>query len=209
MKKKSFLFIVILLFTTSLYAQHDIKANFFGLGFNNYGMGYEYIINDEMAAGIFIDYSENSIYSNLITYGIDGDPFSTEGYQYYRFCISPEFRFYSSPDYGADKRFFSFYARYKNTVYNDISFYEPNNEIKYGTINKQFGIGVATGQKWITNSGIYFETYLGIGRMIVSNLVYDNTYVENELNNGSYEHVYESFWDVRFHLSVGYRIGGY
>ena len=209
MKNKSLLFLAILLSTTSLFAQHDIKVNLFGLGFNNYGMSYEYIINDEMSAGVFIDYSENSIYSNIITYGIEGDPFSMEGYQYYRFCISPEVRFYSNPEYGADKRFFSFYVRYKNTVYNDISFYETNNEIKYGTTNKQFGIGLATGQKWITNSGIYFETYIGIGRMLSSNLVYDNAYVENEFNNGSNEYVYESFWDVRFQFAIGYRIGGY
>ena len=206
MKKIILSLLVAALSISSIMAQQDVKFNAFGMFFKNYGFGYEYVINDEMSAGVFIDYANGSLYLDMLNDVGDYD------YDYNRFSFSPEFRFYTNPDFGADKRFFAVYARYQNVNYDNLEFHDNNTNktIKYGMNNSLLGIGLSTGQKWVTNSGFYFETYWGFGRFFSSNITFDNSTVEEYYNvNSTAAYVYASSWDFRFQFSVGYRIGGY
>ena len=183
-------------------AQQDIRVNALGLFFKNYGLGYEYIINDEIAAGVYINVSNGSLLLNAIN-DINGSD-----YGYSSVSIMPEFKYYYNPDFGADNRYFGAYLIYQNVSWNKLTAYDDNNnEIKYDMNNTSYGIGVLTGQKWVTNSGIYIESLIGIGKFFTSSIDFSDPNVEQYVDTKSYKYV--SSYDFRFQVSVGYRIGGY
>ncbi len=187
MKKLILTIFVLTISVSSLKAQHDIKVNALGLFFQDYGLGYEYIINESFSAGIFANYSTFPYLLSVEDY-IDGTDHTRRSLN-----ISPEVRYYLSPDFGADKRYTT----------NDYSYYN----LDYSSIV----LGMMTGQKWVTNSGIYFETLLGIGKALSSSTTFSDPVAEQQMedNGGLSEYSYVAGWDFRFQIAVGYRIGGY
>lgn len=205
--KKLLLFTTILLLSAaSLKAQHDVKVNLFGLFFKHYGAGYEYIINDELSAGGFINYSNGNPISIFTSNSQDNSTYSL-------FTFTPEFRFYTNPEDGADGFFFSGYLRYKNSGWNDLQYHISGNptpemyDLKYTGL----GLGFGLGKKWMTNSGLYFETYYGMGKFIIGGEKISNPKVEEHAKSIGYDNEFSDVasWDFRFHLSIGYRFGGY
>jgi hypothetical protein len=188
---------------SSLMAQHDVKINALGLFFRNYSAGYEYIINDEISAGISTNFAKGSWLLQAMN-GIDGSSTTYSG-----FSITPEFRYYTNPDFGADKRYFGAYLIYEGVSWGDLTVYDYDNSntITYDMSNTGIGIGIIGGQKWVTNSGIYFESLLGFGRFMSSNITISDTRANEIINLAEYDFI--SGWDLRFQIGIGYRIGGY
>jgi len=206
MKKLLLVFVVFIMTTASVTAQHDVRVNLFGLFFKHYGVGYEYIINDEMGAGIFLNYSNGNPISLLTV-----NP--QEGSSYSLFTATPEFRFYTNPENGADRFYFSGYMRYKSSGWSNLQYYIDNNPTPeiYDLTYSGLAFGFGLGKKWMTNSGLYFETYYGMGKFIVGGESISNPKVDEHAKASGYDNEYSAIasWDFRFHLSIGYRIGGY
>jgi len=212
MKKLLVTIVTVFIFSSSLLAQVDVKVNAFGLFFKNYGMGAEYIINDEISAGAFINYDsyrDLGIFLDVLSGGSANTVYSS-------FTFSPEFRYYINPEDGADNRYFSAYLRYQSANWTDLETGIPdpqgnNIETLYDVDNKGFAIGIGAGKKWVTNSGLYFETYYGVGKFLTNSITYSNSAVENKMKTNGNEDEYEFYaqWDLRFHISIGYRFGGY
>jgi len=205
MKKTLLTLSILIVSTTSIIAQHDVKINLAGFIVQDYGLGYEYIINDNFSAGVFVNYS-------TFPYIIAVDEIFASGKSPHTrrsFNFSPEARYYLSPNFGADKRYVGAYFRYKTATWEDLNYYEDETTNHFYNINySSIILGIATGQKWVTNSGVYFETYLGIGKAITSNVNFSDIESEQyiEDNGGIENYEYVASWDLRFQVAVGYRI---
>ena len=189
---------------STLMAQHDVKINALGVFFKNYSVGYEYIINDEMSGGLSINYAAGSWLLEALN-DIEGT-----NTQYSSFSLTPEFRYYTNPDFGADKRYFGAYLIYEGVSWDNLTVYDYDNnskEITYNMKNTGIGIGIMSGQKWVTNSGIYIETLIGFGRFMSSNTTISDPRAAEIIDLTEYGYI--SAWDFRFQIGVGYRIGGY
>ena len=206
-KRIKLLFLVSILFPFVVNAQHDVNINAIGLFFQNYGLGYEYVINEGGGAGIDFNYATSKIYNP-----------SKENNSYSSFSISPNYKFYFSPDYGADGYYFEAYLKYKTTT--DGLVYSENTGSGYETHaydlkSSGLGLGIALGKKRITNSGSYMITLFGIGRFVTQNFSFSDADVEAMVkkNNPNYKDVLSKeflyTWDFRVHLGVGWRFGGY
>ncbi|MCK5846008.1 MAG: DUF3575 domain-containing protein [Bacteroidales bacterium] len=197
--------LVLILSVSSVVAQHDIKTNLFGLFFKNYGLGYEYIINDEISVGAYYNYTNFKKYTDpealIEGWGVDQNGYS----------ISGEFRYYINPDFGADKRYIGAYGRYSETNLHDLNYYIGQDKFLFDMTYNGFILGVITGQKIVMNSGLYIETLIGIGKYISTNTEFSDSNSEKYVvdNIGIEEYDYISKWDLRFQFAVGYRIGGY
>lgn len=200
---------MIMLTSIGLKAQHDVRVNFIGLLFKNYGIGYEFIINDEMGAGLSFSYSQSLL-------GLDTKDYSSLN-------ITPDFRFYTNPEDGADGFYFGGYLNYAkvnldnlsinldtktqdaygNTIYADV----PYNYTLTG-----FAIGLELGRKWVTNSGVFFETNFGFGRYLTTSHSYSDSRVEDYFKTTESVGFEEGIdwlytFDYRLGLSIGYRFG--
>ena len=204
MKKIKLLFLASILFPFIINAQHDVKVNAIGIFFKNYGVGYEYIINEEMGAGIDM---------NIVSGNVSLFSSFDSNVKHSSFSLTPNFKFYFSPDYGADGFYFEGYLKYKNMSDKNLVYHDGTRDINYDMGFSGVALGIATGKKWVTNSGFYFETLFGFGRFLTKSFSYSDSYVEGKLkeNNPSYESTLDFVysWDLRFHLNVGWRFGGY
>lgn len=210
MKKIILIAILIIFSVASVRAQHDVRVNAFGLFLKHYGVGYEYIINDELGTGVFINYSTGIPVPIMISYVSDaGDPHGS----YSVLTISPEFRFYTNPEDGADGFYFAGYLRYKSSEWVDLEYkLNGSSKIEYYNLNYNgLMAGFSFGKKWMTNSGLYIESYFGVGKSIIGKETNSNYIVENDLITNGYIDKYSQYsgWDFRFNISLGYRIGGY
>ncbi len=206
MKKLILTIFVLTISVSTLKAQHDIKINALGLFFQDYGLGYEYIINESFSAGIFANYSTFPYLLSVEDY------FEGTAHTRNSLSVSPEVRYYLAPDFGADKRYIGAYFRYKDVSWTDLSYYNnTNTPALYNLDYSSIVLGMMTGQKWVTNSGIYFETLLGVGKALSSSTTFSDPAAEQymEDNGGLSEYSYVAGWDFRFQIAVGYRIGGY
>ncbi len=213
MKKILLAILILSISASSVVAQHDVKVNLFGAFFKDFGVGYEYIINDQLSAGVFINSVSGTPFLGVEQY-FDG----YEGFNYSAFKISPEFRYYTSPDFGADKRYYSAYLRYSTENFTNLD-YESQNDItgEYTTMpysfkNNRITVGLTTGSKWVLNSGIYIESLWGVGRSISTSPTFSTPDAEDYIKGYSDDlsnYDYYSEWDFRLQISIGYRFGGY
>lgn len=205
------LLVLLFIFSTiGLKAQHDVRLNILGAFFKNYGIGYEYLINDEMGAGISVNYATSFL-------GIDGDG------NFSSFNVAPEFRFYFNPEDGADGFYFGGYLKYAKVDFKGLSanigtgtFDTWGNEIyadlPYDVNLNGFAFGIQSGKKWVTNSGFFFETNFGFGRYLTKSVSYTNsaveTYYDRTGNTGDEDALNWMYtFDWRFAINIGYRFG--
>lgn len=174
---------------SELQAQyHEVKLDAGGLIMTNFGLGYEYCINDDMGINLRLGYFTSGTL-------IESDD------DYNTFTITADYRYYLDYNEGADGSFVSGYLKYRNLVAeNYFTDFDPNTgEFLDAADFKSNGVafGLTYGRKWVTNSGFLFESYGGVGRYII----------ENESVPEGYEDLeYLSFpWDFRIGLIVGWR----
>ncbi len=180
-------------FQTRLSAQHELKTNVLGLLAGSYGLQYEYV-TEEMGFLLGVNYfnSGSLLGGDLNTYS--------------SISITPEFRYYFNPDEDASGFFASAYLRYRSATGDDwYTWTDINgNTVVSDLKNNGMALGVSTGYKWVTRSGLVFETFFGLGRYLFDNYSYDPEIEENVLLDAIDN--LPSF-DVRFGFAVGYRIG--
>ncbi|PCJ28528.1 MAG: hypothetical protein COA97_00835 [Flavobacteriales bacterium] len=213
MKKITGLLIAFFILTSiGLKAQHDVKINALALLFKSYGFGYEYVINDEMGAGISLSYA------NSFGFGL-GDEFSESSFSALK--ITPEFRFYFSPEDGADGFYFGAYIKYATvtwadleytfSIYDPITFTSTNFNTKYDLTFNGLAFGIQSGKKWVTNSGFFLETNFSFGRYLSGSVEYSNSAVATLFeDNFSPAEDAMNIWytfDFGFALNIGWRFG--
>lgn len=181
------------LFQPKATAQHELKTNVLGLLFGSYGLQYEYV-TEEMGFLLGATYFNSSSLSGDIN-------------EYSSFVITPEFRYYFNPDEDASGFFASAYFRFRSaTGENWASFSDDQGTIQVSDMkNTGMALGFTTGYKWVTRSGLVFESFFGLGRYFVNNYTYDPDIPDNVLNTLFLDDL--PAFDFRFGLAVGYRIG--
>jgi hypothetical protein len=200
--------IVILLTTLAFNVDaqyHEAKIDLGGLLIGNIGAAYEYGINDDMGVNVRLAYFNSS---NLFT----GD----DVLEYSAFTLTTDFRYYLDSDEGADGYFFSAYLKYRGSSSEDYWVW-PNLDGNGNPTGTNFsedldatsmGMGLTFGNKWISDYGILFETYFGVGRYLIT--------TNNEAPKGYEEYRNSQFlgledldfdvpWDIRLGFIVGYR----
>ncbi len=157
-------------------AQHDVKLNFLSFLFNQYGIGYENVLNEQMGLGAT---------ANLYTQKEGGE-------KYVGWNIAPEFRFYFSPDDDAEGFYAGPYLKYRSIKYTD-DFQDDD------FTNTGVALGLGLGRKWVADAGFLFETYLGIGKYLVNNY----KFTENDSYEDVTDYLPDI--DIRVGLIIGWR----
>ena len=193
-----------LLIGTNVKAQHDLDINAAGIFYKNFGIDYEYIIKDQMGAGLSLTYAQNTLGMKLD----DGVDFSA-------FEIVPEFKFYPNPSNGGDKMYIGGYIKYKSATWKDMSYQlAGEDEELFDMSYSGVAVGFNLGYKMIFASGFFVEASAGAGRFLITN--WDDTGdaklklsdAENDTRNNTYADNFMFNWDVRFALGLGWRFGG-
>jgi len=176
---------------TTTKAQHEIKTNVAGLIFNQFGLTYEYVLNENM--GIL----------GGVAYFTSPGSFS---YEYSAFSIAPEFRYYFNPDDDAEGYFIGGYIKYRNTSAPEYltTFDNNGNATTIGQNTNGVALGIVSGRKWVTRSGFMFETWAGFGRYLVNTESYTDGYEPDALTQ-AFDDL--PAWDFRLGLTAGWRFG--
>ena len=180
-------------------AQHDIDINAAGIFYKNFGIDYEYVINDQTGAGLSFTYAQNTLGMSIPS-GVDFSAYE----------ITPEFKFYPIPSQGADKFFVSVYLKYKSAKWEDMSYMLNNEETFYDLTYSGTAMGFQAGYKMLFRSNFYMEASVGMGRYLFANWddTGDKKYKLSEDENNDYNDKFLFNWDIRFALGLGYRFGG-
>ncbi|MEQ9262516.1 MAG: DUF3575 domain-containing protein [Owenweeksia sp.] len=170
-------------------AQHEVKTNVLGLLFNQFGLTYEYVLDENM--GIL----------GSVAYFTPPSSFS---YDYTAISFTPEFRYYLNPDDDAEGYFVGGYLKYRNTSTDE---YPGIDTSGFGFTNvtqttNGVALGITTGRKWVTRSGFMFETFVGFGRYLFVSETYSDDYEPGEFENAVDD---LPAWDFRLGASVGWR----
>ena len=170
-------------------AQHEVKTNVLGLIFNQFGLTYEYVLDENMGILGSIAYFT---------------PPSSFAYDYAAISFTPEFRYYFNPDDDAEGYFVGGYLKYRNTSTDEYTSYQNDQGeiVTVGQNTNGVALGLTSGRKWVTRSGFMFETFVGIGRYLFVSESYTNDY-----EPGEFEELVEDLpaWDFRLGASVGWR----
>ena len=208
--KKFTLVLLLAVFGTvsNVNAQLDVRFNFLGFLFNNYGIGAEYVLGEEMGVGATINYSSWTV-------GV-----LDEEWKYTGFNIAPDFRFYFNPDDDAEGGYIAGYLKFRSQKSSGLTwlvstdtdgdgFDDTWTETDYEQSTFGIALGIYGGKKWVTNSGFFFETAFGIGKYLTSNTKYSNAAVQAEAdaNEDLLETNFPSL-DFRLMLNLGWRFGG-
>ncbi len=205
MKKITLLLMTsILLLASTVEAQHDIDINAAGIFYKNFGIDYEYIIQDQMGVGLSFTYAQNTLGVKL-----DKDA------KFSAIDIVPEFKFYSNPSQGGDQVYISSYLKYKNATWEDMMYKENTIETTYNLSFSGLALGFQGGFKKVFPSNFYIELSAGVGRYIITN--WNDTAnpklklsdAKNDTKNNTYADNFMYNWDFRFALGLGWRFGGY
>tara|TARA_B100000809_G_C15133362_1_gene529411 strand:+ start:1285 stop:1950 length:666 start_codon:yes stop_codon:yes gene_type:complete len=213
------LLVVFILSSVGLKAQHDVRVSALGLIFKSYGLGYEYVINDEIGAGI------NLNKSNSFGFGIGDNGGSNSSFSSFR--VAPEVRFYFNPEDGADGFYFGAYLKYAKVTWSNIEVdqggsnvqdpitgqyeYISNPTIQYDLNFSGMAFGIQSGKKWVTNSGFFLETNFNFGRYLSGSAEYSTPeakllYEEDSSSAEDAMNIWYTF-DFGFALNIGWRFG--
>lgn len=179
-------------------SQHELKTNVLAF-IGGYDLQYEYMTEN---VGFIIGFKN---------FNGQGSLFFDSHYTSY--VITPEWRYYYNPNEHTSGLYTSLYTRLRMASSEDYFVtYSTNDDgqmIETGSSdlnNLGVAIGASLGYKWVTRSGVVFETFIGMGGYVVNNTTMD-TYLPG---HGGYsdnnEYQIPSF-DFRAGFSVGYRFG--
>lgn len=146
MKKRLFATIAAVLFVVGAsFAQIEVKVNPIGLLFGGISASGEYILNDNMG----VEASLRLASTTLVDVKTTG------------FGAGASYKYYFSPDKGADKFYVYGYLDYVGGKGTDSA----SATLTYSRVAAGFGAGY----KWVADSGLLFDIGFGIGRNLSSN----------------------------------------
>ena len=140
-----FLTCLLAILSFSASAQVDAKLNLGPLLIGGVNVGADFALNENSSVGLSAGYLSTK--------------FGSDSYRYSNLLFVPEYRYYFSPNNGADGFFAGGYGKLTFTTAEDIDDNaEPDVSATRGAI------GVVFGNKWVTDGGFLFELNLGLGR---------------------------------------------
>jgi len=170
-KMKNLLVAIVMIFTVSLSAQIDLKINPIGLLFNSPDISAEYMVSDELGVQLSLGLD----YGKIAGSGILGIDAKKSGYR-----VNIMGKYYFSPDDGCDKFYAGLYLgpRSRKVKYTEDATFNLNYKIS------AFTAGLATGYKWVGDSGFVFEIGIGAGRAFGEKIKYEDSNNTNEEGDG-------------------------
>ena len=200
------LIVALVAMTMKSQAQHDVSTNFLGFLLTNYSVAYEYGVAEDMGLR-----GEASLFTSTIS--ITGEDDNSRDYDWTGFRFTPEFRFYFNPERGIDGFYAGPYLRYRQrTAEGDIAIYNDETQMFEEESFKRdataIGLGINIGRKWTSERGFFFEPNFGLGRFVSNDVKYDNSRVEEYLEEEEDAISNNINLDIRFGLNVGWRFGG-
>jgi hypothetical protein len=193
---------------TSVFAQHfDINLNVLNFAFSKYELGAEFGFNDKIAAGININTSSK----NMTESG---------GKDYAELNLIPTFKYFSSPEKGADGFYLGAFARYRSSSSKNNDFLTTDNNnipvIENTNVSSSaIGLGALTGYKWVAGNGFIVEGEFGIGKILSNSVAISNSKADDETKNLTLDWDEKDYLpilgnripvDIRLGVKIGYRI---
>lgn len=178
-----FLTCLLAVFSLSLSAQIDAKLNAGSAIFGGLGLAADFALNEQSSFSAGLGYASTK--ADVILGSNESE------YKFTRFRIIPEYRYYLSPDQGADNFFVGGYGK--------LSFVNASDSNDSNDDSTTIGaLGILFGNKWVSESGFVFELNGGVGR---------NTALGSGSND--VDTLFETVLgiDLRLGIIIGYRFG--
>ncbi len=210
-KKLALLSVATFCLSAGAQAQLDVKFNFLGFLFNQYQVGGEYVLSEEMSTGAFASYSVWNL--ETTTFDVDGNLVSEE-YKLTGLSVIPNVRFYFNPDDDCDGYFAEGYLKWRQRKSTNQSIYVPETNAfggtdytlyNYDVTQSATALGVGFGRKWMTNVGFFAETFAGIGKNLIENTKYSEDAVTEYYEANDNTDLNWAGIDLRLAFNVGWR----
>lgn len=185
MKKVILCFSLLFICQLSAKSQNDVSTNFLYYIFEAYSASYQHGLSDESSLG------------GSFTY-VDSDKLTG-------FRIMPEYRFYFDTKHGNDGFFVGPYLNFSRMKRNDVQ-YTVNgitSTQNFKVIEKQMGLSLNLGRKWVTSKGFFFSVNGGIGRFLINEASFEDSSASLYLDEPTVPKQREI--DYRFGLNLGWR----
>jgi len=216
--KKLLIAALLLVSGFTIKAQHEVSTDVLGYAFGRYGLGYEFLINDNNSVGLNFHYStanrlwqteKNSEGKDLIVYS--------------EMNFIPEYKFFLTPNKGSDGFYVGVFAKYRMSNSTDNPFLAAEKTaantdtlVSYSTdiSTSSFSLGAMAGYKWKTNGRFFYEAQFGVGKHLVNNVSYSNEVANDDDKNATPEWDEKDYTpylgnvisiDFRFAFKVGLR----
>ena len=195
MKKISILVFVALISSSALKAQtNDVSINVLNFIISTYEVGFEHGFGEKQTLGLNVNFTNKNM-------------FETGGEKYSEFNLIPTYKYFTSPEKGADGFYVGVYGRYRSSSSKDNKFIaqEPTTLIttiqKTDVTSSTIALGALTGYKWVASNGFFVEPEIGIGKAITNSITISNKADDTNIN-------VTKGWDRNDYLPVlGNKIG--
>lgn len=170
-------------------AQVDATLNPLRLIFGGVGVAADVVLSDNFSVELGLAYGSRTI-----------SFFDVDSYKYTNLPITLMGKYYFNPDDGGDGFYAGAFARFVNRTYEDIDDVET---FDYGYKVTRIGLGITTGFKIVSNSGIVFDIGFGAGRALVDNRTLNDETQQDTITFDDWSKLM-----LITKLSLGYRFGG-
>lgn len=172
---------------------NDVSINVLNFIISSYEVGFEHGFGEKQSVGLNVNFTNKNM-------------FESGGKKYSEFNIIPTYKYFTSPEKGADGFYLGVYGRYRSSSSKDNEFIAVNpttllltNE-KTDVTSSTIVLGALTGYKWVASNNFYVEPEIGIGKAITNSITISNKNAED--NN------YTKDWNRNDYLPVlGNKIG--
>lgn len=194
MKKISILTFIALISSYTLKAQtNDVSINVLNFIISTYEVGFEHGFGEKQSVGLNVNFTNKNM-------------FESGGKKYSEFNIIPTYKYFTSPEKGADGFYLGVYGRYRSSSSKDNEFIAFNPTTFATAIEKTdvtsstIALGALTGYKWVASNGFFVEPEIGLGKAIVNSITVSNKNAE--------ENNIDKNWDRDDYLPIlGNKIG--
>lgn len=195
-KKISILVIAAFITSSALKAQtNDLSINLLNFIISTYEVGFEHGFGDKQSVSLNVNFSNKNM-------------FESGGKKYSEFNIIPTYKYFLTPEKGADGFYLGIYGRYRSSSSKDNEFFAQNPTTSIISIEKTnvtsstIALGALTGYKWVANNGFFVEPEIGLGKAITNSITISNKNADNKLVNVTKD------WDRNDYLPIlGNKIG--
>lgn len=199
-KKISILVVAALISSSALKAQtNDVSINVLNFIISTYEIGFEHGFGEKQSVGLNVNFTNKNM-------------FESGGEKYSEFNIIPTYKYFTSPEKGADGFYLGVYGRYRSSSSKDNKFdvisINPTTliatkaEEKTDVNSSTIALGALIGYKWVANNGFFVEPEIGIGKSLSNSITISNKNAEDESVNMTKD------WDKNDYLPIlGNKIG--
>jgi hypothetical protein len=171
LKKLLPVFLLIGIYSNSVYSQENVAKLGLGIVFGNVKLGYERVISENQSltvnAGILIPRG----IPNFIDYESD---IENVDYKMYSYSAALEYRFYSAKNPAPKGFYFGPYARINSFGFDFADTYDGE-DAKIDSKLSNMGVGLQLGYQWVISEVVTIDWYfLGFG---VDRIAYSATFI--------------------------------